>query len=177
MSKQDGTPPSIMLQYVGEQKMSLATYGSDGSIPALTSAQLDIRSQQGYKCFITSRGNCPNHFRRQGLYICDYTNDQSIKKTLEESGEDRGICDCLSKNPTCLHNFNFLFSQHYLQCPRNGSPKFHPSVACSFGIIVIDNRKSKIIDLYSDHTENKLQALTFAAISSVWISLQHCNLA
>ena len=42
----------------------------------------------------------------------------------------------------------------------------------SFGIIVLDSRKSKIID-----TENKLQELAFAAITSVWISLQHFNLA
>ena len=30
----------------------------------------------------------------------------------------------------------FLFSQHYLQCPRNGSPNFQPSVVSNFGIIV-----------------------------------------
>ena len=65
-------------------------------------------------------------------------------------------CDHLSKNPTCLHNFQKNFSQYYLQCPRNGSSKFRPSVVSSFGIIVIDSRKSKIIDLYSDYTENKL---------------------
>ena len=32
------------------------------------------------------------------------------------------------------------------------------------------------IDLYSDYTKNKLQALTFAAITSVWISVQSWNL-
>ena len=48
---------------------------------------------------------------------------------------------------------------------------FQPSVVCSFEIIVLDSRKSKIIDLYSNYTENKLQALTFAVITSVWISL------
>ena len=42
---------------------------------------------------------------------------------------------------------------------------------------MIDSRKSRVIDMYSDYTENKLQALTFAAITSVWISLQCCNLA
>ena len=72
---------------------------------------------------------------------------------------------------------NFLFTQQYQQCPRNGPPKFQPSVVCSSGIIVIDSRKSKVMNLYSDYTENKLQALTFAAITSVWISLQRCNLA
>ena len=72
----------------------------------------------------------------------------------------------------------FLFTQQYQQRPKNGPPKFQPSVVCSFGIIAIDSRKSKVIDLYSDYTENKLQALTFAAIStSIWISLHHCNLA
>ena len=57
-----------------------------------------------------------------------------------------------------------IFTQLY---PRNGPPKFQPSVACSFGIIAIDSRKSKVIDLYSDYIENKLLALTFVAITSV----------
>ena len=71
----------------------------------------------------------------------------------------------------------FLFTQHYWQYLRNGSPKFQPSVVCSFEIIALDSRKSKIIDLYSDYTENKLQTLSFTVITSVWISLQCCNLA
>ena len=50
-------------------------------------------------------------------------------------------------------------------------------MVCSFEIIALDSRKSKIINLYSDYTENKLQTLTFAVITSVWISLKHCNLA
>ena len=50
-------------------------------------------------------------------------------------------------------------------------------MVCSNENIALDSRKSKIIDLYSDYTENKLQALTFAVITSVWISLQRCNLA
>ena len=45
------------------------------------------------------------------------------------------------------------------------------------GIIALDSRKSEIINLYSDYTKSKLQALTFAAITSVCISLQCCNLA
>ena len=45
------------------------------------------------------------------------------------------------------------------------------SVVSSFGIIALDSRKSKIIDLYRDYTENKLQVLTFAAITSISISL------
>ena len=42
----------------------------------------------------------------------------------------------------------------------------------SFGITVLESRESKEIDLYSDYRKNKLQAFTFAAITSVWISLQ-----
>ena len=51
------------------------------------------------------------------------------------------------------------------------------SVVSSFGITALDSRKGKIMDLYSDYTENKLQALTFAAITSVCTGLQCCNLA
>ena len=47
----------------------------------------------------------------------------------------------------------------------------------SFGITVLDSRKSKMIDLYSNYTKNKLQALTFTAITSIWISLQGLDLA
>ena len=61
----------------------------------------------------------------------------------------------------------FLNSQHYLQCPR---VKY-------FGIIVLDSKKSKTIDLCCYYTENKLQVFAFAAITAVCISLQHCNLA
>ena len=47
----------------------------------------------------------------------------------------------------------------------------------SFGITVLESRKSKEIDLYSNYTKNKLQALTLAAITSIWISLQSWDLA
>ena len=50
-------------------------------------------------------------------------------------------------------------------------------VSSSLGITALDSRKSKILDLYSDHTENKLQALTFATITFVCSSLQCFNLA
>ena len=42
---------------------------------------------------------------------------------------------------------------------------------------MLESRKSKIIDLYSDYTKNKLQTLTFAAITSIQISLQSWDLA
>ena len=54
---------------------------------------------------------------------------------------------------------------------------FQPSVMCSFEITVLESRRNKEIDLYSNYTKNKLQVLAFAAITSVWISLQSWNLA
>ena len=59
----------------------------------------------------------------------------------------------------------FLFSKHYLQCLRSGYSKFQLNQANSFEVIALDSRASKKIDLYSYHTENKLQVLTFAAIT------------
>ena len=50
-------------------------------------------------------------------------------------------------------------------------------MVCSFEITALEIRKNKEIDLYSNCTKNKLQALAFAAITSVWISLQSWNLA
>ena len=81
------------------------------------------------------------------------------------------ICAHLSKNPTQLSNF-FLFFQQYLLCPRNSSPKLWSIMVSSFGITALESRENKEIKLYSDYTKNILQVLTFAAITSVWISLQ-----
>ena len=49
-------------------------------------------------------------------------------------------------------------------------------MVCSFEITALESRKSKEIDLYVT-TKNKVQALAFAVISSIWISLQSWNLA
>ena len=51
---------------------------------------------------------------------------------------------------TCLvrTTSKFLFSQHYLYCSRNDSPNFQFIMVSSFGIIPLDSRKSKEIDLY-----------------------------
>jgi len=88
------------------------------------------------------------------------------------------ICDRLSKNQHSSHNFQiFLSSQHYLQCLRSGYLKFQSNQARGFEVIALDSRASKKIDLYSNHTENKLQALTFTAITLLSIRLQCCDLA
>ena len=50
--------------------------------------------------------------------------------------------------------------------------KFQLNQISSFEVIALDSRASKRIDLYSNHTENKLQVLTFAAIILVYICLQ-----
>ena len=42
----------------------------------------------------------------------------------------------------------------------------------SFGIITLDSRKCSKINLYSNNTEDKLQVLTFAAITSVCITIE-----
>jgi len=78
------------------------------------------------------------------------------------------ICDPLSENLHSLHNLRFLFSQHYLQCLRSGYLKFQLNQASSFEFIALDSRVSKKIDLYSNHIKNKLQALTFAAITLIY---------
>ena len=62
--------------------------------------------------------------------------------------------------------FSILFSKHYLQCLRSGYSKFQLNQASRlFEVIALDSRASKKIDLYSNHTENKLWALTFGAIT------------
>ena len=44
---------------------------------------------------------------------------------------------------------------------------FQLNQASTFEVIALDSQASKKINLYSNHTENKLQALTFAAIPLV----------
>ena len=87
------------------------------------------------------------------------------------------ICDnvTVSAKTRLVHTTSNFFFPALSAVPnlRNGSPNFQFIVVSSFGIIALDNRKSKIIDLYSYCTENTLQALTFTAITSVYISLQH----
>ena len=61
--------------------------------------------------------------------------------------------------------FFFFFCKHYLQCLKSGYSKFQLNQASSFEVIALDSRVSKKIGLYGNHTENKLQALTFAAIT------------
>ena len=62
--------------------------------------------------------------------------------------------------------FLFIFSA-LSPLLKNGSPKFQLIMVSSFGITALDSRKSKEINLYSDYTENILQAFTFAAITSI----------
>ena len=62
-------------------------------------------------------------------------------------------------------NFFFVFSKHYLQCLKSGYSKFQLYQAISFEVFALDSWASKKIDFYSNHTENKLQTLTFAAIT------------
>ena len=41
-----------------------------------------------------------------------------------------------------------LFTKQYLQYPRNGPPKFQPSVVCSFGIIALDTKNQFVQRLH-----------------------------
>ena len=60
------------------------------------------------------------------------------------------ICDPLSENPTSLHYYQTsLLSRG----KNNELSKFQPCLVNSCGVIVIDNRKCKTIDLYSDYME------------------------
>ena len=58
------------------------------------------------------------------------------------------------------------FSQCYL---RREYLKFQLNQASSFQVIALNSRASEKVDLYSNLTENKLQALTFAAITLVTV--------
>ena len=83
------------------------------------------------------------------------------------------ICDPLSENPHSSHNFCFFFIfSVFCTVLKSEFLKFQLNQASSFEVIALDSRVSKKIDLYSNHTESKLQTLTFTAITLVCICLQ-----
>ena len=58
--------------------------------------------------------------------------------------------------PQVRTSSEFLLIFSALSSPRNALPKFQPIVVSSFGNIVLNNRKSNEIDLYSNYAGNKL---------------------
>ena len=68
------------------------------------------------------------------------------------------ICDPLSENSTCLHFPRTSFYDFFccLEGKTNGLLKFQFYLVRAFGVIAIDNRKSKTINLYSAYTGQAL---------------------
>ena len=88
------------------------------------------------------------------------------------------ICDPLSEKPHCSHNLQFfLISSALSTVFKEWVFKFELNQASRFEVIALDSRASKKIALYGNHTENKLQAPIFSAITFDCICLQCCNLA
>ena len=83
--------------------------------------------------------------------------------------------DPLNKNAHCSHNPIFFSALSTVF--KEWVFKIQLNQATSFEVIALDSKVSKKIDLYSSHTENKLQVLTFAAITFVCICLQCWDLA
>ena len=71
---------------------------------------------------------------------------------------DYNICDRLSESSHSLHIHNFFFSA-LSTVFKERAFKFQLNEVSSFEIIAVDSTASKKIDLNSNHTENKLQAL------------------
>ena len=83
------------------------------------------------------------------IYIWSCYND-SIRQLIKFIIEVNLICD-LSENPHSSHNFRIFFL--LLSIISTGS----------FEVIALDSQASMKISLYNNHTDNKLQAFTFAA--------------
>ena len=58
-----------------------------------------------------------------------------------------------------------------------GYLKFLLNQSSSFEVVALHSQANKKIDLHSNHSENKLQVLTFIAITFVCICLHHWDLA
>jgi len=102
------------------------------------------------------------------LYNTAKTHNHTLEMILCNCVEN--ICDPLSENLHSSHNFQFFFI--FSAFLKSGYLKFHLNQASSFEVIALDSQKSKKINFYSNHTENKLQALPFVAIALVSIGLQ-----
>jgi len=67
---------------------------------------------------------------------------------------------------TCLF-CTIKFFKKYFHYMENDTQKFQPCGMSSVGVTALERRNNKEIDLYSDYTKNKLQALAFAAITFI----------
>jgi len=81
------------------------------------------------------------------------------------------ICDPLSKNPTSLHIFKK--NSVYFVATAQGMEYVNFSIAS----IVLDNKNSKEINLFSIYARNKLQVLTFTVITFVCSTSQYWGFA
>ena len=90
------------------------------------------------------------------------------------------ICDYLSQNTHIVRanskSILKIFSS-FSTVLRNGYSKLQVVLVISFEAIVLDSTVSKKIKLYSNYTDNKLQVLSFTAITLVCICLQRYDLA
>ena len=58
------------------------------------------------------------------------------------------VCVCVHACVVCV----FHFMTYYLEGKTNWLLKIHPYLVSGFGVVVIDNKKSKTIDLHSVFT-------------------------
>jgi len=54
--------------------------------------------------------------------------------------------------------------------------KFQPDTPITFRVMALQSSNNKMINLYSKHWENKLQALTKMFVTYKWNVTQSCNL-
>ena len=121
-----------MLKSIVEQKMSLAAYGSDGSIPVLTSAQLDLANKV-IEILLPVEEITRTISEEKACISAIIPMVRVLKKTLEQPGEDRGVhsmksamLDSLQKRFSDIEQTDFLVLSTLLD-PRY-KDKFFSSV-------------------------------------------------
>ena len=91
-----------MLQSVVEQKMSVAAYGSDGTIPVLMSAQLDIANKVINVLSPVEEVTRSISEDKACIFVIPLV--RGLRKTLEQSGENRGVRSMKSAMLESLQN-------------------------------------------------------------------------
>jgi len=103
-----------MSKSIVKQKMSLAAYGSDGSIPILTSAQLDLANKV-IEILLPVEEITRTISGEKACISAIIPMVRVLKKTLEQPGEDRGahsmksaMLDSLQKRFSDIEQTDFL---------------------------------------------------------------------
>ena len=142
-----------MLQSVVEQRMSLAAYGSDYSIPALTATQLDMANKV-INVLSPVEEITKGISKDTTCILMIIPSVRGLRKTLEQSLDDRGICTMKFEILESLHRrFSEIKETDFLVISTMLDPQFKDKFFSSKRFH--ENAKVLLQKLYEGENEPK----------------------